>query len=311
MKKIPCKCFAPASVANVAVGYDVLGFALDDLGDEVVVKTGTEKGLKMTSIRNNAAKLSKDIQKNVAGYAAWQLLRHLDLEDLPVIMELHKNLPVGTGLGSSASSAVAGAYAMNAYLGFPCDKKEVLRFATMGEQLADGSWHADNVAPSLYGGIVLIRDNESLDLVSLPVIPGLRVVVIYPHVEILTKDSRDILSDVVPLDKHIIQSGNLAAFVAAMYKSDLDLLGRALEDVVIEPQRAQLIPHFHDLKSLSMEAGALGFSISGAGPSMFAMCANTVIAEKIVEDVERFYGDKGKEVTIYNSKINLEGAKKY
>jgi len=310
MKKIPCKCFAPATVANVAVGYDVLGFAIDELGDEIIIRGGKEKGLKIKTIFYNK-KLSKDINKNVAGYSGLRLMKHLGIEDMPIEIDLYKNMPVGTGLGSSASSAVVGAFAINAYLGWPCTKKEVLRFATEGEQLADGSFHADNVAPSLYGGFVLIRDNETLDVVGLPTIAGLRAVVIYPHVKILTKDSRDILDEKVTLENHVKQSGNIAAFVAAMYKSDIELLGRSLQDLIIEPQRAKLIPHFYDMKEAALESGALGFSISGAGPSMFALCANTVIADTIVDKAQRLYKDKGIEITIYNSAINLEGAKKY
>ncbi len=310
MKKVPCKCFAPATVANVAVGYDVLGFAIEELGDEVIIREGKEKGLKINTIRNRG-KLSYDPTKNVAGYGALKMMQHLGIEDMPIEMDLNKNMPIGTGMGSSASSAVAGAFGINAFLDWPCKYHEVLRCATEAEQLADGSWHADNVAPSLYGGFVLIRDNESLDVVGLPTIPGLRAVVIYPHIKLLTKDSRDILSDKVELDQHIKQSGNLAAFVAAMYKSDIELLGRSIEDLIIEPQRAQLIPHFYDMKELAMTEGALGFSISGAGPSMFALCANSVIADNIEEGARRLFKDRGVQVTTYNSKINLEGAKKY
>ncbi len=311
MKTIPCKCFAPASVANVAVGYDVLGFAIEELGDEVILNDATKKGLEITLIRNNKSKLSKNIKENVAGFAAWRVMQHLGIEDLPVKMELNKRMPVGTGLGSSASSAAAGAFAMNAFLDFPCDKMTILRCATEAEQIADGAWHADNVAPSLFGGFVLIRDNPSLDVVGLPCIPGLRAVVIFPHIKILTKDSRDVLSENVPLDSHIKQSGNLAAFVAAMYKSDLGLLERSLEDVIIEPQRAKLIPDFYPIKDLALENGALGFSISGAGPSMFALCANSVVADNIADAVQKFFEDKKRPVTIYNSAINLEGAKRY
>ena len=310
MKKVPCKCFAPATVANVAVGYDVLGFAIEDLGDEIIIREGTEKGLVIKSIYGNK-KLSKDITKNVAGYSAFKLMQHLGIEDMPIEIDLYKKMPIGTGLGSSAASAAVGAFAVNAYLDWPADNKEVLRCATLGEELADGSFHADNVAPSLYGGFVLIRDNPSLDIVGLPTIPGLKAVVIYPHVQVLTKDSRDILSDTVSLKNHVAQSGNIAAFIAAMYKSDLDLLGRSLQDLVIEPQRAQLIPHFYAMKELALSAGALGFSISGAGPSMFALCANSVIADKIEEQATKLYMDQSIEVTIYNSKINLTGAKKY
>jgi len=310
VKKVPCKCFAPATVANVAVGYDVLGFAIEELGDEIVIREGREKGLKIGLIKNKG-KLSMDIRKNVAGYAALKMMEHLGIEDMPIEIDLHKNMPIGTGLGSSAASAVAGAFAVNAFLDWPCTQKEVLRCATMGEELADGSWHADNVAPSLYGGFVLIRDNPTLDVIGLPYIKGLRAVVIYPHTQILTKDSREILSPNITLDQHVKQSGNLAAFVAAMYTTNIPLIERALEDLIIEPQRAKLIPDFYPLKELAMKAGALGFSISGAGPSMFALCANTVVADKIEEQARKLFTDQKKQITIYNTGINLEGAKKY
>ena len=310
MKKIACKCFAPATVANVAVGYDILGFAIDDLGDELIVREGTNPGLKISAVRGMKS-LPKDIMKNTAGFAAYKLMEHLDIIDMPIEIELIKNMPVGTGLGSSAASAVVGAFAINEYLGKPASEKEVLRCATLAEELADGSFHADNVAPSLMGGIILIRDNPSLDVIRLPVIEGLRAVVIYPHIKILTKDSRSVLSDQISLESHITQSGNLAAFVAALYRMDLDGLQRSLEDVVIEPQRAKLIPHFYDMKEAALHHGALGFSISGAGPSMFALCANSIIAENIVDSAKQLFADKGVEITTYNSLINLQGAKKY
>ena len=163
MKKIACKCFAPATVANVAVGYDILGFAIDDLGDELIVREGTTPGLKISAVRGMKS-LPKDIMKNTAGFAAYKLMEHLDIIDMPIEIELIKNMPVGTGLGSSAASAVVGAFAINEYLGKPASEKEVLRCATLAEELADGSFHADNVAPSLMGGIILIRDNPSLDV---------------------------------------------------------------------------------------------------------------------------------------------------
>ncbi len=310
MKKIACKCFAPATVANVAVGYDILGFAIDDLGDELIVREGTNPGLKISAVRGMKS-LTKDIMKNTAGFAAYKLMEHLDIIDMPIEIELIKNMPVGTGLGSSAASAVVGAFAINEYLGKPASEKEVLRCATLAEELADGSFHADNVAPSLMGGIILIRDNPSLDVIRLPVIEGLRAVVIYPHIKILTKDSRSVLSDQISLESHITQSGNLAAFVSSLYRMDLDGLQRSLEDVVIEPQRAKLIPHFYDMKEAALHHGALGFSISGAGPSMFALCANSIIAENIVDSAKQLFADKGVEITTYNSLINLQGAKKY
>ncbi len=309
-KKQRLKVFAPATVANVAVGYDILGFAINDIGDELIIREGSEAGLKIAAIHNNQS-LSKDINKNTAGYAAFKVLESLGLENEPIEIELIKNMGIGTGLGSSAASAVVGAFAVNEYLNCPYSRKELLRFATMAEQLADGSFHADNVAPSLFGGIVLIRDNNSLDTVSLPCPPGLKCVLLYPLVEILTHEARSILSKELTMEKHIQQSGNLAAFVAALYKSDFDLLSRSLQDCIIEPQRSKLIPHFYDLKEIALSEGALGFSISGAGPSMFAMCNNSIIAENIAEKLSSFYIQRGIPCHYYISDINLEGAKKY
>lgn len=310
MKTIPCKCFAPASVANVAVGYDVLGFAINDLGDEIIIRKGVKKGLVIKSIYGKRS-LSKDITKNVAGYTAMKFMEHLGIADEPIEIDLFKKMPVGTGMGSSAASSVAGVVAINEYLGNPCEPRELLPFATMGEVLADGSYHADNVAPSLLGGFILIRDNPTLDVVRLPFIKGLRAVVIYPHVKILTKDSRDILSKDVPLESHVAQSGNLAAFVAAMYTSDIELLRRSLTDLIIEPQRAHLIPHFYEMKERALKENALGFSISGAGPSMFALCQSTMVAEAIVKQAQKLYKDKGIKISCYNSEINIHGAYRY
>lgn len=304
------KVFAPASVANVAVGYDILGFAIEDVGDEMIVKKGKDKGLKIASIRGNK-KLSKNPSENTAGYAALQLLKSLNLEEEPIEIELIKKMAIGTGLGSSAASAVVGAYGVNAYLNFPYTKSEILRFATEGEQIADGSFHADNVAPSLLGGFVLIRDNNTLDFTKIPCPKGLYCVIIHPCIEILTKDSRSILKQEVTLDQLITQTGNIAGFVAGMYRSDFELIKRSLTDVVIEPQRSKLIPHFDDLKEMALTEGALGFSISGAGPSMFALCNNSLVAENILEKSNKLYKNHSVEVNTFISQINLEGAFKY
>ena len=310
MKTVPCKVFAPATVANVAVGYDILGFAINGIGDEVLIRKGSKPGLVISNIRGNKT-LSKDPQKNTAGYCALKVMEHLGLENEPIEIELLKKMPIGTGLGSSAASSVAGAYAVNAYLDYPLKDRELLRFATMGEQLADGSFHADNVAPSLLGGFILIRDNTTLDHVRLPSIPGLKAVVIYPHIKVLTRDSRAILQDKVSLAAHVAQSGNLAAFVSALFRSDIELLRRSLTDMIIEPQRASLIPSFYEMKEAALDLGALGFSISGAGPSMFALCMNTFDAENIIEKAKAIYRDQQIDITSYLSDINLEGAKKY
>ncbi len=304
------KVFAPASVANLGVGYDILGLCLNDIGDEIIVRKGKKPGLHIKTIYKNKS-LSKDIKKNTAGYAAYRLLESLNLTEEPIEIDLFKNMSIGTGLGSSAASAVAGVFGVNSFLGSPYTKAEILRFATEGEQVADGSFHADNVAPSLLGGIILIRDNESLDWTKLPTPRGLLACVIYPKVQVLTSESRAILSENVSLDSVIAQTGNLATFVAGLFKSDFDLIKKSMTDHIIEPQRAHLIPHFAEMKKQALACDALGFSISGAGPSMFALCNNTIIAENIAEKAQQLYSDQGIECECFISEINPQGAIKY
>lgn len=308
MSKPGIKVFAPATVANVAVGFDILGFALEKPGDEIIVREGQEKGLKITEIRGAHGKLPYDIMKNTAGFAAYKLLEYLEETERPLEMEIHKKMPFGSGLGSSAASAVGGAFAVSEFLKTGLSKYDILKFAIEGEQLASGAYHADNVAPSLLGGMTLIRDNDTLDIKKLYIPHGLCAVVIYPHVEVLTKDSRNILSPTIDFKAHIKQSGNLAAFIASMFTSDYDMMRRSLSDIIVEPQRAHLIPHFYSIKQIALEAGALGFSISGAGPSMFALCDSTSIAEDIAEQSMKTYIDNKIGADYYISWINHEGA---
>lgn len=304
------KVFAPASVGNAAVGFDIMGFALEQPGDEVIARFSDKPGLRITLISGAQGKLPYEVEKNTAGFAALKLLEHLGEEKRGIELELHKKLPIGSGLGSSAASAVAGAMAVNELLGRPLGKKDLLPFALQGEQLASGGTHADNVAPSLLGGLVLIRDNETFDVHRLPVPRGIYVTVIYPKIEVLTKDARRMLSDGVPLKKFIQQNANLGAFIIGCYNSDIGLIGRSLQDVVIEPQRAKLIPHFYEVKEAALNAGALGCSISGAGPSIFALSANSLIAERVGEVMKKIYVETKIESEVFISCINQEGAVK-
>ena len=308
MSKSGIKVFAPASVANVAVGFDILGFALEKPGDEILIRPGQKPGLIISEIRGAGGRLPYDPLKNTAGYAALRLLQHLGESDRPVEMVIHKKMPFGSGLGSSAASAAGAVFAVSEFLRTGLHKSELLRFAVEGEQIADGAFHADNVAPSLLGGMILIRDNQTLDFKKLHAPPGLYAAVVYPHIEVLTKDARSMLSDTVAFDIAIRQQGNLAAFVAAVYTGDFDLMRRSLQDLIVEPQRASLIPHFYELKEKALACGALGFSISGAGPSMFALCDNSLIAENTLEAARRLYADRGIGVDAFLSKINHEGA---
>jgi homoserine kinase len=308
MAKPGIKIFAPASVANVAVGFDILGFALEKPGDEIIIREGSKPGLVITEIQGAGGKLPYEIMKNTAGYAAFRLLEHIGETDRPLEMEIHKKMPFGSGLGSSAASAAGGVFAVNEFLNTGLSKQEILRFAVEGEQIADGAFHADNVAPSLLGGMILIRDNETLDIKKLHIPSGLYAAVIYPHVEVLTRESRGILKQEVSFKDVIKQSGNLASFVAAMYTSDYGMISRSLQDLLVEPQRAHLIPHFYEMKEKALGSKALGFSISGAGPSMFALCDNSGIAEAVLEEAVKLYHDKKVDITTYLSKINHDGA---
>lgn len=305
------KVFAPASVANVACGFDTLGFALEKPGDEIIARLSNKPGLRITKITGAKGKLPYEPEKNTAGLAALKLMEYLGESNRGIELEIHKKMPFGSGLGSSAASAVAGAMAVNEILKRPLTKRELLPFAAIGEQLASGSLHVDNVAPSLIGGIVFIRDNASFDVHRLPLIKGLYASVIYPKVNILTKDARDMLSTKVHFRDTIKQGGNLGGFIIGLYNSDLDLIKRSLKDVLVEPQRAKLIPHFYEIQEAALEAGALGCSISGAGPSIFALSGNSLDAENVGEAMKKIYEKAKIESKLYVSRINQEGAIKF
>jgi len=301
------RVFAPASVANIGVGYDILGFALQSPGDEVVARFSDGKGMRIGQI-TGTDRLPYNPEKNTATFSAQSLLNFLGKSDVGIELDIHKKMPFGSGLGSSAASAVAGVFAVNTLLGNPLTKKELLHFAVLGEQLADGSYHADNVAPSLLGGIILIRDNATLDITSLPIPDDLVATVIYPEVEVLTRDSRNILKPEISLQRCISQTGNLASFIAGLYQSDYELIGRSLTDHIIEPQRAVLIPHFYEVKNMALIKGALGCSISGAGPSVFALFRGFTEAEKGGKAMKDIFIQHGISATSYICKINSEGA---
>lgn len=301
------KVFAPASVANLAVGFDILGLALEAPGDEIIVRFKPEPGLAITKI--TGGKLPLDVEKNTAGVAALRLLEHLGEQERGIEMEIHKKMPFGSGLGSSSASAAGAVVAVNELLKRPLERRELLKFAVMGEQAADGAWHADNVAPALLGGILLIRDNATLDFHRLPVPKGLYVSVVYPHVQVLTREARAMLSNQVTLASHIQQNGNLGGLIIGLYTSDFELIRRSLKDNIIEPQRAGLIPHFYDVQSAALACGALGCSISGAGPSIFALSANSLIAEEAGKAMHQVFLKNKIDCDLFISPINQEGVK--
>lgn len=302
------KAFAPASIGNLGVGFDTLGMALERPGDEIIVRPSATPGLKITKITGAKGKLPTDPEQNTAGVAALRLLESLGRPNEGIELEIHKKMPSGSGLGSSAASAAAAVLAVSELLRTGLSKRELLHFACLGEAAASGSYFADNVAPSLLGGIVLIRDNTTLDVHRLHVPRGLQVVVVHPHFEVLTKEARAILKPDTTLRQHVQQSANLAGFIVGLFNGDIDLIGRCLRDDIVEPQRAPLIPGFYDVKEAALREGVLGCSISGAGPSVFAMCANTLQAENAGLAMQRAFAAHKIESDIYLSGVNQEGA---
>lgn len=300
------KVFAPATVANLSCGFDVLGCCLDSVGDEMIIRKNAQKEVRITKISGQDLPLEAD--SNVAGVAVKALLEKLQ-SDEGFDIEIYKKIKPGSGIGSSAASSAGAVFAVNKLLGEPFNTKELVHFAMQGELLASGNAHADNVAPALLGGFSLVRSYCPLEVLALPVPPELRIVVLHPLIEIKTKDSRSIIKQNVSLKQAINQWGNLGAFISGLYTQDYDLLGRSLQDEIVEPIRSILIPYFNELDQLSAENGALGFGISGSGPSVFALCKGDENAQKVRAAFSNFYDKKGIEFDLYLSEINQQGVK--
>jgi homoserine kinase len=243
--------FAPASVANVAIGFDILGFSVDSLGDRVTLTRSETRGVRILSIRGVAEDLPLEAEKNTAGRALIAMVEGLRL-DFGLEMQIDKGIPLSSGLGGSAASAVAAVVAANALLGEPLPLIELLKFAMQGEAVASGSMHADNISPSLYGGLVLTVGIENPHVKQIPVPPGVRAVVVHPHMFVSTKHARGILSRTVNMSDFVWQTANLAGFISGCYTDDLDLIRASLQDVVIEPQRQVLIPGFANIRDAAL-----------------------------------------------------------
>ena len=300
------RVFAPATVANVACGFDILGFALNQPGDEVVLKKKEDKGVRILTITGDDGKLPHDVNQNTAGIAASLFLKHIDAE-YGLDIELHKKMPLGSGLGSSAASAVASVVGANALFGDPLKRGDLLEFAMEGERVACGAAHADNAAPALLGGFTLIRSYDPLDVISIPTPDKLFCTVIHPGIEIMTGDARKILRKDIRLKDAIVQWGNVAGLITGLMTSDYELIGRSMQDVIIEPIRSMLIPGFQDIKNAAVEAGALGCSISGSGPSVFALSRNRDIAGNAGKHMDQVLRNLGVNSTLYVSEINKNG----
>jgi homoserine kinase len=271
--------FAPATVSNVACGFDVLGFALTSPGDEVTARP-VPSGVGIDDILGDAGRLPREAARNTAGVAAQALLTAAG-ESRGVALTIRKGLPLSSGLGGSAASAAAAVVAVDALLELHASIEMLITCALEGERLGAGSAHADNIAPSLCGGFVLVRCANPPDIVRLPVPAGLTAVVVHPDLEIETAMARRLLGDSVPLPDAIQQWANLGALVDGLHRGDFDLIGRSLVDTVAEPRRAPLVPGLAAIKRAAAAAGALGCSLSGSGPSLFALCRSPGDAPRV------------------------------
>lgn len=300
------RLFAPGSVANVSCGFDVLGFCLEPIGDEMVIRRTDEGGIRISKIEGAA--LPMEIDKNVAGVAATAFLKDIP-EKCGFDIEIYKRIKPGSGIGSSAASACGAVFGMNALLKNPLQPKELIAYAMAGEALASGAAHADNLAPVLLGGFTLIRSNNPLDVVELPCPSKLHATIFHPKIELKTAHARSILKKNIPLQKVVTQSANLGAFISALYTEDYELLSRSLSDAIIEPLRSMLIPEFDALKAAALEAGALGSGISGSGPSVFALSKGKKTAQEVAKAMEYIIKKQSVAYDIYVSSINTEGIK--
>lgn len=307
MKTNEIRVFCSATIANISCGFDVLGLALDSVGDEMVVRTTPEKGIKISKLTGQD--LPMETHKNVSGVAGLALLAASDY-DGGFEIEIYKKIKAGSGIGSSAASSAGAVWAMNTLLDRPFSNLELTRFAMEGERLASGVAHADNVAPAIHGGFTLVRSYQPLDIIKIPTPPELFATVIHPQIEVKTSDSRRILKTTISLEDGIKQWGNLGGLVAGLFTNDYGLIGRSLVDHIVEPIRSILIPGFDKTKENALKAGALGCGISGSGPSIFALSQGLQNAEKVGDAMREVYEKIGVDYDVHVSKINTEGIKK-
>ena len=302
------KVFAPATIANVACGFDVLGFAIEKPGDELIMELTAESGVLIMDIQGDDGQLPRDPYKNSATVPIIEYLAHIGA-DFGCKVWIKKNMPSGSGLGSSAASAVAGVYAINMLCHEKLTKHEMLPFLLDAEKAACDAAIADNVASSLFGGFILVRSYEPLDVIQIPVPEELWCAVINPDVIVLTKDAREILPKDIPLTVSLRQSANVGGLMVGLLRGDYDLISRSLVDYIAEPHRSRLIPGFYDMKHAALDAGALGSSISGSGPSVFALCKGKEVAEKAGAAMKAVMDKLHIGAEVYVSKVNPDGPK--
>lgn len=294
---------APATVANMVCGFDVLGFAVNEPYDAMHLELTSKPGI--TIVNEDAFGLPTVPEKNVAGAALFALMEELE-QPVGFKLRINKQIKPGSGVGSSAASAAGAVAGANYLLGNRYDKADLVRFAMNGEKLASGVKHADNIAPCIYGGVTLVRSIFPLDIIPLTA-PPLHVTIVHPQIEVRTSDARSILKQQVLLKDAIRQWGNIAGLVAGLLQQDYELIGRSLEDVLIEPVRSILIPGFDELKSRCKEAGALGGGISGSGPSVFMLSRDEATAQAVEKEMKAIFTRLGLDHHTYVTTINQQG----
>lgn len=306
--------FAPATVANVAVGFDILGFAIASVGDVVTASRTDRASVRIKQIINETGAsgvldISLDPAKNSATAGLIKLCDDLEL-NFGFDVTINKGIALGSGMGGSAASAVGGTVAANALLERPLSQDRLLEYALLGEQAASGVAHADNITPCLLGGMTLVHSVHPLRYVSLPVPASILTVLVRPRLRIDTQSARSILKPTIPLENHVRQSANLGGFIAGCYRDDLEMIRHSFSDLVIEPQRASLIPAFADVKAAAMDRGAIGASISGSGPSVFAWVTSAEAASRVEEAmVETFRSHGSIESDSWISPVSQQGAR--
>ncbi|MET3977952.1 homoserine kinase [Mucilaginibacter sp. UYP25] len=279
--------FAPATVANVVCGFDVLGFAVNEPGDEVIMRITDKPGITISKITGDDGRLPLNPAKNTVSVSVEHYLRSINRMDIGLDIELHKKMPIGSGLGSSSASTVAGLFAIKTLMGDDTDPSTLLPFAMKGEEMACGHGHADNVAPALLGGFVLIRSYEPLDVVRLPHPKDLWCAIVFPDVDVPTREARQIIRKNIQMKDAVTQWGNIAGLVSGLFMEDIDLIGRSMKDVLVEPVRSMLIPDFYEMREMAMELGAVSFGISGSGPSVFAFTRDEETAKRITAKLQK------------------------
>ena len=303
MNKIKIK--SPATIANLSCGFDVLGLCLENPYDEIEIKKTSEKKITLNILDSPFSNIPSNPSKNTGGVPAELILKKMNL-DFGFNIAIKKGIPLCGGLGSSAATASGVVYAINMLLNEPLSLKEMLSYALEGERVSVSKPHADNIAPCLLGGLCLVRDTNTLDIIDIP-ISQYTIALIHPDIKISTEDARNILPHNIKLTTAITQWGNLGGLIMGFSTNNTDLIKKSMHDAIIEPIRSKLIKGFKSIKDNALDFGAIGFGISGSGPTMFALCESPDIAKRICLFSNKFYNSLNIQCNTYISKINQNG----